>query len=110
MKWYKPLYFSDSLQSVLKQRRVLHKLAHNIFQNDIFVIALCENGKDIFRIIPSNELLQKGYPKQDLPIVGIAKGKEEALLLVEQMVTEVYQKHGDLRTIKEYFKSGRRRK
>ena len=110
MKWYKPLYFGNNLQTKRLQNKVLRRLTHNVFQDEIFLIVLCENGKDLFRIIPSVELLQKGYPKDDLFVLGIAKGKDDALTLVEKMLSEVYMRDGDLKHVKEFYKSGRGRR
>lgn len=110
MKWYKPLFFSENLTSVWKQRSVLYKLANNILQKDVYVISLCENGKDLFRIIPAQELLQKGYPKADMLVVGVSKGKEEAFRLVETIVQQIYIQDGNLESVREYFKTGRKRK
>lgn len=110
MKWYKPLFFSENLSSAWKQRRVLYKLTHNILQRDIFIIVLCENGKDLFRIIPSEELLQKAYPKADMLVLGVSKGKDEAFGLVETMIRQVYIEDGNLDRVREYYITGRKRK
>ena len=38
--------------------------------------------------------MQKGYPKKDLFVVGLAKGKEEAHKVVTQIIDEVYRETG----------------
>lgn len=103
MKWYKPLYFSESLNTELIQRKVIFRLTHNVLQPDIYLIVLAENGKDNFRILSSAHLLQKNYPKDDLLVIGISRGKEEAFSLVERMVTDVYQKTGGVDGLRDYF-------
>ena len=41
-------------------------------------------------------LLQPGYPREGRMVVGIAKGFEEAVELVEEISREVYDATGDL--------------
>lgn len=103
MKWYKHLYVGESLTE--KKEKVVNRLNHNVLQPNVYVIVLAENGKDNFRIISSLELLQKGYPKEDLTVVGIAKGKEEAFLLVGTMIQDVYDKTGSVDHVKQFFDS-----
>ena len=106
MKWYDPLYFSDNL--TLKMRKnIVFNITNNICQDDIFLLILCENGSDNFRIVPAVELLQKHYPKRELFVIGIAKGKDEAFELVENIVREIYITDGHLHNIKGHFQSGR---
>lgn len=101
MKWYKDLYISDSL--LKKKHKVIKRIEQNVLQPGVYVIVLATNGKDNFRIIPSLELLQKDYPKDDMVIVGIAKGKEDAYDLVARMVQDVYDKTNDVHHIVDYF-------
>lgn len=105
MRWYKPLYFSENLDSEKIQKKVLDKLVKNVWQPNLFVIVLCENGKDNFRIISSIELLQKNYPKADLMVIGIALGKDETFQLVEHIVADVYTKTGSVDKLKDYFQN-----
>ena len=102
MKWYNPLYFSENI-SVDMQQVIIHNINNDIYQKDIYIISLCESGKDLFKIIPSEELLQKAYPKKDRFIIGIAQSKEEAFTLVESIITEIYTVDGHLHNVKEFF-------
>ena len=45
-------------------------------------------------IIPAQELMQKGYPKNELSIIGMAKGYDDAIELVRLIVEETYQQTG----------------
>ena len=50
------------------------------------------------------ELLQKNYPnKENMVILGIADGKEEALMLLENMVNDALDSGLSIDNIKEYF-------
>ncbi len=69
---------------------------------DIYLITLAANGQDMLDIIHSAYLKQPAV-RRNLPmIVGIAKGYDEALELVQQMLSETYQATGTCR-IPEYL-------
>ncbi len=106
MRWYEPLYYSDNITSKML-KNIVFNITNNIYQDDIFILVLCENEKDNFRIIPTAELLQKHYPKQEMFIIGVAKGKEEAFALIESIIRKIYIADGHLHNIKEHFQSGR---
>lgn len=103
MIWYKNLYLGNSI--IGKKETVLNRIQHNVLQPGIYVIVLAENGKDNFRIIHSLELLQKSYPKDDLFVVGVAKGKDEAFELVSDMVQDVLDATGSPAHAADYFRA-----
>ena len=92
MKWYKDLYVGESIQH--KTEIIKWKIKHNAGQINIFVITIASNPKNLLDIIPAQELMQKGYPKKELFVVGLAKGKEEAHKVVTQIIDEVYRETG----------------
>lgn len=92
MVWYEDLYVGMSI--VHKTKRIKWKIRHNAGQVNIYVITFASNEQNLLDIIPSYELLQKGYPKKDLYVVGLAKGYEEALSVAASIIEEVYQNTG----------------
>lgn len=92
MRWYDDLYVGESI--IHKKSKIKWKILHNAGQINIYVITLASNPKNLLDIIPSQELLQKAYPKKDLYVVGLAKGYDEALEVAASIVDEVYQKTG----------------
>lgn len=92
MTWYDDLYVGTSI--VHKTNKIKWKIRHNAGQLDIYVITLASNEQNLLDIIPAQELLQKGYPKKHLYVVGLAKGYEEALEVAVSIVGEVYGKTG----------------
>lgn len=62
MIWYKDLYVGESI--VHKTKKVKWKIMHNAGQIGIYVITLASNTQNLLDIIPSYELMQKGYPKK----------------------------------------------
>lgn len=92
MIWHDKLYVGESI--VHKTNTIKWKICHNAGQLNIYVIALASNTWNLLDIIPARELLQKGYPKQKLVIVGLAKGYEEAVEVAVSIVDMVYQRTG----------------
>ena len=102
MKWYKNLYLGEEIAP--KARKIINKIKKNKPTIDVYVIALASNPKNQLDIIPSWELLQKGYPTDCVRVIGLAQGKKEALQLVTSLVDEVYQKTGDVKIL-EYLQN-----
>lgn len=101
MKWYDRLYLGDSVRN---PHKIKWKINHNAGTIDIYVIAFASNEKNLLDVIPSWELMQRGYPGKDqMKIIGLAKGREEAFMLVRAIVDEVYQNTGNT-DIKAYLK------
>ena len=92
MIWYKDLYVGESI--VHKTKKVKWKIMHNAGQIGIYVITLASNTQNLLDIIPSYELMQKGYPKKDMVVVGLAKGYDEAIEVAASIVDEVYYSTG----------------
>ena len=67
---------------------------HNAGQIGIYVITLASNRQNLLDIIPSYELMQRGYPKREMVIVGLAKGYDEAVEVAASIVDEVYRNTG----------------
>lgn len=90
MKWYHDLYVGDSIAD--KANRIKWKINHNAGTVSVYVIAFASNRQNLLDIIPSWELMQKAYPgKKEMQIIGLAKGYEEALELVRQIIEETYR-------------------
>ncbi|MBB2183686.1 hypothetical protein H0486_12455 [Lachnospiraceae bacterium MD1] len=68
----------------------------------VYCIAFASNPGNLFDIMDANELLFPHYSKYDIRIAGLAKGKEEALELVVDMLMEVYRETGDF-DVRTYF-------
>ena len=92
MKWYDNLYVGESIQH--KVEKIKWKIRHNAGQIEIYVIAIASNPQNLLDIIPAQELMQRGYPKKDLYIIGLAHGMKEAHEVVTQIIDEVYQNTG----------------
>lgn len=88
MRYYRNLYLSEVLEK--KKDKVIGKLEKGKFQLDIYVITLAANPRNHLEIYNSQLFLQPAFPREDFFVVGITKGYEEAVELVEEIVQEVY--------------------
>lgn len=92
MTWQDDLYVGASI--VHKTSKIKWKIRHNAGQLNIYVITLASNERNLLDIIPAKELLQRGYPKQEMHVVGLAKGYDEAVEVATSIVDEVYHNTG----------------
>ena len=53
--------------------------------------------------------MQKGYPKKDLYVVGLAKGYDEAVEVAASIIDEVYRQTGAF-DVASYLREKKRRK
>ncbi|KAI4447114.1 hypothetical protein C823_001633 [Eubacterium plexicaudatum ASF492] len=103
MIWYENLYIGESIpKKEAKIRRLKWKINHNKCLTNAFLIVLCRYGENLLEIIPAVELRQKAYPKQNLYVVGLAKGYDDALKTAVDIVTDVYKKTGGFQ-VKRYI-------
>lgn len=98
---YRDLYIGDSLQS--NKDKVIRKMKKGKVMVHLFCVTLPLGSHRILEIHPYFELLQPWYQKQNLRVIGIASSKEEAIILVEGIIGEIYQKTGNF-DVAEYLK------
>lgn len=90
MKYYKNLYMTDAIKK--KKDKMIKKMEAGKLIPGIHLITLAVNPKNHLEIWHYPILLQPSFPKDELFVVGITKGYEEALEVVEEILQEVYNK------------------
>ncbi len=100
MVWHKDFYVGAGIGGNAKA--VKWKILHNVRQWDVYVIALGSVPGNLLDIIPAWELRQRYYPKEDLVVVGVDKGYDNALDLAGEIVLDVYRKTGDFK-VRDHF-------
>ncbi len=106
MNWYNQLYIGESIAK--SAGKIKKKIKYGKLTLDIYIIAFASNPENLLDIIPANELLQKGYPKKRMNVIGLARGYEEALMVVTGIIEETYQKTGGV-DVWNYLKEERRK-
>lgn len=101
LKFRKSLYFGESVKT--EHRRLLRRLSQGKrVSKDVMLIAYAFNGTDLFDLIPAKELRFPYRKGQELFVLGLAGDKDEAVGLVSEMVTEVYEATGAF-DVRSYF-------
>ena len=91
MKWYKNLYIGDKAKKA--KYKVFGLIRKNRFTIDTYLITIADNPDNILDIYSANVLKQPHFKKKnrnEIYVVGLAKGREEALYLVRDIIDEVY--------------------
>lgn len=92
LKWYKKLYVGDTAKK--KEKKIIRKINSGAGQLGVYVITLAVNRENHLEIFSANILLQKPVRSYCPMIVGIARGYDEAVAVVQEITEEVYQKTG----------------
>lgn len=100
LNWYKNLYVGNHAEKGVK--KTIWRLNHGAGVIGYYLITLPAGEKNQLEIISSAYLKQKTLRRICPMVVGIAKGYDEALLLVQQIVSEVYEETGTAR-VREYL-------
>lgn len=93
MTFYKDLYLCEALK--IDASKMIKKIKQNKKMPDIYLITLATVNGNLLDVIPQWETTQKAYPKDDLSVIGVAKGKKEALNLTQLIIEEVYKATGN---------------
>ena len=100
LQWAENLYLSD--KTAKKKDKIIKKANRGVGMVSIYFITLASNRENLFDIFHAAHLKQPAFYKQDLYVVGIASGYEEALELVQRMIDDIYRKTGGF-AVREYF-------
>ena len=100
--YHPDLYLGESINGK-KLDRIKKKLEKHPLFSGIFLIAFSRNPHDQLEIYEAKQLAQSYYRKYPPYIVGMAGSRQEALTLVEKIVTECLSARGDC-ALKEYLR------
>ena len=98
--WASRLYVGDKMEK--KKEKVIASINNKEATFGVYCIAFASHPSNLFDIMEANELLFPHYQKSEIQIVGLAKGKEEAVIMVKDMLMEVYNKTGEF-NVRAYF-------
>ncbi len=100
VQWATRLYIGDKLKK--KKDQVIASINNREATFHVYCIAFASQPCNLFDIMDANELLFPHYKKAEVRIVGLARDKEEALILVQEMLLEVYRETGEF-DVRAYF-------
>ena len=91
-------------KSVKNPGKIKKKLNSGKLVPGIYLLTLSENPSNLMDIIPAAMLFQKSFYGICPEIIGMAKGKEEALEMVRSLIDEMYTETGTF-AIAEYIEN-----
>lgn len=100
IQWTQTLYIGDKLKK--KKDKIIASINEREATFNVYCIAFASQASNLFDIMDANELLFPHYKTADIKIVGLARGKTEAILLVQDMVLEIYKETGGF-DVRNYF-------
>ena len=98
--WYHKLYMDNRI--IKNADKIKSAIEENKPSVGIYCIALASNENNLFDIMNVNELMFQHYRRNNIYILGLARGRESAKSLVARMIEDVYRETGDVRA-REYF-------
>ena len=101
LKWHRNLYTGEGVKAPLRIRK---KIENGKFVHGIYLLTLSNNPANVMEIVPAAMLMQRSYVGICPLVIGMAKGKDEALELVRSIIEEVYGATGSF-SVSEYLEN-----
>lgn len=83
-----------------RKGKIQRAIKHNKPLFDVYMITTPIGADGILEIYPYNLLKDNILMKQDMTILGIGYTKDEAILVVSELVTKCYKENGDFQILK----------
>lgn len=92
MKWAKKLIYGEEASKKRTGYVMKLKMGKGIF--GLYAIVVNSGSPNQIEIVHSKELMWKKYPKEDLTLIGLAKGLDEAYEVVEKLANRSFKVTG----------------
>lgn len=102
LNWYRKLFVGENVKKNLSL--TILKIKMGRLAAGVYLITLSANPDNLLEFFPADLLKQKSCRRSCPPIIGIAKGREEAMTLVQQILEETYDHTGTFR-VAEYLQN-----
>ena len=98
MKFLQELYLGENIAPKVEQ--IVKKIKSDQIVRNLYLIVMSTHPDNMLDLIPQKDVLQKGYPKEQLRVVGLAENKKEAFLVVQYIIEEAFSltNSADIRT------------
>lgn len=101
VEWVNNLRVTEKIKN---KKKIMTSINKGRIVIDIYCIAFSINRENLFDIYNVNELKFPYYKNKKITVVGLAKGKEDAITLTQEILLEIYNNTGDFK-VREYFNS-----
>ena len=92
ISWMDQLYVGEGAQK--NQKRIQEGIEQGKLLWNVYVLMLPTNPKNQLDILASHYLMQPYYLNQELTVIGLAKGYDEALTVLMRITDDAYQATG----------------
>ena len=98
MKFLQELYLGEKVAPKVEQ--IVKKIKNGQEVRKLYLVVMSTHPDNMLDLIPQKDVLQKGYPKEQLRVIGLAENKKEAFALVQSIIEEVFSltSSADVRT------------
>jgi len=86
MKFLQELYLGKKIAPKVDQ--IVKKIENDQAVSNLYLIVMANHPDNMLEILPQKDVLQKGYPKNQLRVVGLANKKKEAIGLIQFIIEE----------------------
>ena len=86
MKFLQELYLGKKVLPKVEQ--IVKKIENDQAVPNLYLIVMAGNPDNMLELIPQKDILQKGYPREGIRVVGLAGNKKEAFSLVQSIIEE----------------------
>lgn len=83
-----------------RKGKIQRAIKHNKPLFDVYMITTPIGADGILEIYPYNLLRDKVFVEQDITVMGIGYTKDEAIMVVSELVTKCYKDNGDFQISK----------
>lgn len=101
LKWHKDFFIGPGVRDI---NRIQKKLEKRKPVPGIYLLTYPSNPENILDIIPAVTLIQEAPFRLCPEIIGVARGKDEALEVFQEIAKNVYEETGDFK-IEEYWRN-----
>ena len=92
MRWAKDLALGESVKG--EENRIIKKLTKKEFR-DYYLICYSLNPEEMLDLFPVRVVTNPHFPAEELLVLGIAGGREEAILVTTDLLEESFERTGD---------------
>lgn len=93
LTWYRHLYVGEKAKKQV--RRTMVRINRRKPTPGVYLLTLPHNGKNVMEIVSTSVLMQEKAHMRCPQVIGIARGKEEAYVLMQRILMETYVNTGD---------------
>ena len=86
MKFLQELYLGEKIAPKVDQ--IVKKIENDQEVSHLYLLVMASHPDKLLDLIPQKDILQKGYPKEELRVIGLAGNKKEAVKLVQSIFEE----------------------